>query len=437
MGPTERNGFVTAMVESPGAGAWFIARDDDGRAYEVHGVAPGDRVLLRPDSAPSSRAEVVELLSAGPCRRTPACPLAGQCGGCHWQQIDEAAQRRLRRRQVENALVNAGVGLAGVRIFAPEGASPLGGRFRVRFQADFTRGRRLIGYHRLGSRDSLDAPSCPMLAPELERVHHTLRTFFAAGGEEDLTGFEVTALPGPDGALVLLNPRDRPPRGWAGLARRLLDLEGGGVAGVAVARPGAAGGREVIGRGHILGSTPAGYPVAAAAGGFVQSQLAAADQLADTVASAASASAGARILELFSGAGLLGWRMAAAGAEVEAVESDLWSVRAAQALPRPGPGAFAPRLGDARGSLTGARAFDTIVADPPRDGLGATAENIGRLDAPLVVLVSCDAQALARDAAALGSLGYGLVELTLVDLFPGTRWTETVASFARRRSCDL
>ncbi len=431
MGSPERTGLATAVVQSPGTGAWFIARSDDGRAYEVHGVAPGDRVLLRPDSAPSSRAEVVELLAAGPDRRTPACPLAGQCGGCHWLQIDEAAQRRLRRREVELALAGAGVGLADVQICAPESASPLGGRFRARFQTDFTRGRRLIGYHRLGSRDSLDAPSCPMLAPELARVHQALRTLLAADGPEDVTGFEATALRASDGALVFLNPRDRPPREWAGLARRMLDIEGGVVAGVAVARPGAAEGRDVIGRSHVLGSTPAGYPVAAAAGGFLQSQLAAADQLADTVAGAAGASAHARILELFSGAGLLGWRMAAAGAEVEAVESDLWSVRAAQALPRPARGAFTPRVGDARSSLTRAGTFDAIVADPPRVGLGAAAANIGRLKAPLVVLVSCDAQALARDAAAFGSLGYTLVELTLLDLFPATRWTETVALFAR------
>lgn len=433
MNDTARGEFVAATVVGTGTGAWFIARGDDDAEFEVHGVAPGDRVLLRPSPRGARRAVAVALASAGPGRRDPPCPLAGRCGGCHWQQIVEPVQRALRRDHVLAALDAGGVEVDGVPVAAPVGAQPFSGRFRARIQTDFAGGRRRVGFHRLGSRESLDAPSCLMLAPPAARVYEALRSALVEAAPEDVTGFELTALPDADGALVFLNPRDRAPRDWPRLARRLLDLEGLPVTGIAVRSPGITGERSTIGARVMLGRTPAGRPLAAAAGGFLQAHLAAADQLADAVARAAAAGPGARILELFGGSGLLGWRMAAAGALVEAVESDAQSIEAARRLPRPGEGTFTPRRGDARATLSASSPadFDAAVADPPREGLGPAVQEFARPGWRRLVLVSCDAGALARDAAALLRTGFKLVELTLVDLFPQTRHTETVALFRR------
>jgi 23S rRNA (uracil1939-C5)-methyltransferase len=48
-----------------------------------------------------------------------------------------------------------------------------------------------------------------------------------------------------------------------------------------------------------------------------------------------------------------------------------------------------------------------------------------------VVLVSCDAAGLGRDAKLLQEAGYGLTGVTLVDLFPHTFRVEAVTIYDR------
>ena len=78
------------------------------------------------------------------------------------------------------------------------------------------------------------------------------------------------------------------------------------------------------------------------------------------------------------------------------------------------------------------RAADLVVADPSRDGLARQgAARVVETGAPLVILVSCDAGSLGRDAGALSRAGYRLESVTLVDLFPHTHHVEVVSAFVR------
>jgi 23S rRNA (uracil1939-C5)-methyltransferase len=75
----------------------------------------------------------------------------------------------------------------------------------------------------------------------------------------------------------------------------------------------------------------------------------------------------------------------------------------------------------------------TVVADPPRAGLGRRGvAKVAATRAERLALVSCDPAALGRDARLLGEAGYDLVEVTLVDLFPHTSHVEVVTRFDRR-----
>jgi 23S rRNA (uracil1939-C5)-methyltransferase len=73
-----------------------------------------------------------------------------------------------------------------------------------------------------------------------------------------------------------------------------------------------------------------------------------------------------------------------------------------------------------------------VVADPARQGLGARAvERLAGTGGGRLVLVSCDAAALGRDAALLAARGFRLERATLVDLFPHTHHVEVVSRFDR------
>jgi 23S rRNA (uracil1939-C5)-methyltransferase len=73
-----------------------------------------------------------------------------------------------------------------------------------------------------------------------------------------------------------------------------------------------------------------------------------------------------------------------------------------------------------------------VVADPPRAGLAAAGvAALAGSRASHLVLVSCDAASLGRDAALLRARGFSLEWAALVDMFPGTPHTEVVSRFVR------
>lgn len=432
-GPKTERAARRATVVGPGGGSWFLARLDEGGAtLRVDGAVPGERVVVAPRDGvrDGAWADLLEVLSPSPARRTPPCSLAGRCGGCHWQHVDDAEQARLRAVIVEDALAGFGVDLTGVARRHLPARPSMGDRWRARFQTTTdTPGRLVAGFHGLGSRRVVPVERCPLLAPPLQDAYEHVVGLLRGGPDaRDVTGLEITALPDAAGALVFLNPRDRSPARWPQLGRRLLENLGGVAAGVAVRD-------DMLGARTIMGRLPSGAPVAAAARGFLQSQLTMADALADEVARLAVVDAGARVLELYAGSGLLGWRAAARGATVLAVERDPLAVEAGASLPAPPRGRLewaAP--GDAGDVVEGAgraESWDAVIADPPRSGLGALADDLAALGTSSVVLVSCSARSLARDVAALGRHGYALDELASFDLFPHTRHVESVARLTR------
>jgi tRNA/tmRNA/rRNA uracil-C5-methylase (TrmA/RlmC/RlmD family) len=73
-----------------------------------------------------------------------------------------------------------------------------------------------------------------------------------------------------------------------------------------------------------------------------------------------------------------------------------------------------------------------VVADPSRSGLGRRGvATIASVDPSVVVLVSCDAGSLGRDARLLHEAGYELDGCVVVDLFPHTPHVEVVSRFLR------
>ena len=72
------------------------------------------------------------------------------------------------------------------------------------------------------------------------------------------------------------------------------------------------------------------------------------------------------------------------------------------------------------------------MADPSRAGLerrGVDVVSASR--ARRVVLISCDAASLGRDATRLRRAGYSLTSATPIDLFPHTFHVEVVSVFDR------
>ncbi|MFQ5768011.1 MAG: TRAM domain-containing protein, partial [Acidobacteriota bacterium] len=85
---------------------WGIGREPGGRVVMVDGAIPGDRVLASVTSVMRrwAKARLVRLLRPSDARVRPRCRHFGECGGCSLQQMNPAAQRRVKTARIRQVL---------------------------------------------------------------------------------------------------------------------------------------------------------------------------------------------------------------------------------------------------------------------------------------------------------------------------------------------
>ncbi|MGC5616259.1 class I SAM-dependent RNA methyltransferase [Georgenia sp. Z1491] len=150
---------------------------------------------------------------------------------------------------------------------------------------------------------------------------------------------------------------------------------------------------------------------------------------------------GARVLELYSGAGLLSAALARAvgtDGRLVTLEGAARAVDDARATLAPTPWAR-PLTGAVDASAVAALGREpewstggTVVLDPPRTGARSEVmAAVAALHPARIVHVACDPAALARDLAAARAAGYVAERVVALDLFPHTHHLEAVVSLVR------
>jgi len=143
-------------------------------------------------------------------------------------------------------------------------------------------------------------------------------------------------------------------------------------------------------------------------------------------------SAGARLLDLYAGAGNFALPLAAKVREVVAVEGEARSFRELRGNVR--ENALA-NLRIVRSSVETFRPegrFDAVVLDPPRSGLSERSlSRVREIAARNVLYVSCNPSTLARDVRSLSDR-YELASLEMHDFFPNTHHVEALAILTSR-----
>ena len=401
----------TAMV----AGGTALAHEADGRVVFVEGALPGERVVARltEERKDFARAVAVQVLDASPDRVVPPCAaLAAGCGGCTWQHVAPPAQERLKAGIVVDALRRTG------RL--PDPPTPsfsqlrgLAWRTTVRLAvtADGRAGHRRRGSATTTTGEAVATDACLVVHPLLEELIVDGR--YPGAGE------------------VLL-------RVGVASGERLVQVRAAASdvrvpADVVVVAPG-------DGRTAFIHEEVAGRRFRVSAASFFQPGPVAAEGLVAAVSAAVGESLpaggrrGGHLVDAYAGVGLFASTIGAArGARVTAVESDRGAVADARAnLADLDANVVVSEVG--RWKPTGKRAstVDVVLADPSRPGLGKPGvAALVALDAPRLVLVSCDPASLGRDVALLAAAGYQLADVALVDAFPHTFHVETVSRFDR------
>lgn len=406
--PLNAGDRAEVLVEKPAAGGAMLARVD-GQIVFVTGGIPGERVRVSVDRVAKSvaHAHVVDVLAPSPDRRDP--PGDPLCGGCLYAHVDYRRQLTLKSEVIADAFARIGK-LALPAPVAVAGSRADGYRMRARLHV---RGGRL-GFFREATHEVCDPRQTGQLLPAscdaLDRLMASARSAGAAGALRELELSEN--VPGSERVAHLETAQ--------AIERPLLDAmfdAGGFSPGPFVNDIVVVDGRPLSFRRHVLA--------------FFQGNR---YLLGDLVAHVAGqVPAGARLVDLYAGAGL--FAVAAAvlrGATVVAVEGDRYAADDLRANALAAGGAIDTRRSSVEAYVHEIGGVDAVVVDPPRTGM--TPEALGgvlRAGPSTLIYVSCDVATLARDARIVAARGYAIAAVQAFDLFPNTPHVETVVVFER------
>ncbi len=407
----------------------------DARVWFVDGALPGERVRVGVVGEHKRwiAGRVLEVLSAGPHRVDPPCPLASRCGGCNWQHVEASAQASLKAGIVDNQLRRLGLRPAKV-VASPEA---LGYRRRARMHYRREGDTLMLGFFAQRSHEIVDAQTCPVLEPALDWGFRLLRGWTQFLPETG-TVHGIT-----NGTQVVLGlPGVRHHLEFEAAVREVIESSGAAEQGPTLLGVQLRAGRERIGIGQTsLELDGDGPQPAVVQGPFTFSQGQTRQNAAlvrHVVEMATSYEPERRVLELHAGVGNFTRGLARAAKRVWAVEGDRETVANLQrSVERWGLPVNAKR-GQAERTLAklakSERTYDVVVCDPPRSGIGVeAARDMLAVARQRIVYVSCDPATLARDLAALLDDGsFELVDLRVFDMMPMTAEIEVVATLARR-----
>jgi 23S rRNA (uracil1939-C5)-methyltransferase len=380
--------LLTLRVEklsSHGEGIAF----SEGKAVFIPYSIPGELLTCRivEDHSSFSRAEPIDIKEASPDRAEPPCPLFGVCGGCSLQHIEYSCQTRLKQDAARETFLRIGGFDPGeLEIVTGE---PYHYRNRTQIHACGDGG---LGFAKAGSSEAIKIPRCPILVPALER-------WLISENRKARPYRALSALIGERPRFSVFAQDER------------IYIEG----------------RDAYARAGVRGKNFQ-FPVAH----FFQSNIPALEKLIERCVEPLR---GGRALDLYSGAGLFSLFLADNFDSIECVESDTASMEAARlnlSLARAKIGFSDIPVERWIKTPRANRAFDLIVADPPRTGLSPELRAwLAGAQADALLYVSCDHASLAHDLRDLTQNGWKVEDITLFDFYPQTGRLEAVARFAR------
>ena len=452
------NDVLSLHLTDLALGGKALARHE-GRVVFVDRGLPGDQVRARLVRMRRRHADArLESIEAQSADRVPApCPHVQRCGGCRLQDMDYAAQCRIKERQVRETLVHlAALADPPVRPIAPAPE-----RFAYRNKMEFSfqpgeSGEPILGLHERGTFDRVfRLETCLLPSPLTVEVVRLTQDFatrqrwraYHPRLHQGVVRFLVVRhLPATDQCAVhLVACHDDLPglEAWAKAVAELSPAVRTVTLQISRSRSPVAVGEEervLLGDGRIV-ERLLGLEFEATAGAFLQTNSRQAEFLYQAALEAARLQGGETVLDLYCGTGTLTLLLARSAAQAVGVESVPETVEAARRnAGRNGITNVRFVVGEARrvlrqwarGEREEAVRPHVVVVDPPRAGLHPrVVARVAELAPRTVVYVSCNPATLARDLKDFAAQGYSLAAAQPFDMFPHTPHIECVARLER------
>jgi 23S rRNA (uracil1939-C5)-methyltransferase len=407
---TRDQNLLTLRPERFIPGGECLVRSADQPVTFVQGAVPGELVTATVTERKKQwrRAEVTDIIEPSSHRVDPPCPhVARGCGGCDWQYLDPAYQLEAKT-QIAIDAIRRGAGRAlGIddAVVRPGGSVDSTG-YRTTLRVRGTPAGR-AGLYAAGSHRVIDIGGCLVAHRGLHQVLDSVRI---TPGVELMLRISVAT-----GQITAI---------WEGPLDAVSGL-----------------GPEVqIGPDAHLIEHVAGVDLQVSAGSFFQSGPEAAALLIESVRRLAPEVATAHhLVDAYGGIGLFAATLADADAHITLIESSASAVADARHNLRSWVDAGLAQLWESTvenkanwGTSHAVVPVDLVIADPARQGLDR--EGLAALvatAAPVIILVSCDPAAGARDLRLAGEAGYQVTAVEVLDLFPHTHHVEMVSRLER------
>lgn len=377
--------IIRVTIEKVAHGGHFIARYEGAVIFVRHGL-PGEVVDVAITSIGSSfnRGDVVAVITPSPDRVEAPCRYANRngCGGCDFQHVEVAAQRRLKSDVITEQF--ARIAKMDIRVEVEEVSPALGWRTQTTIGSD-KKGH--AGFYASRTNMIMAIDDCLVLDPAIGYKEIAARSWEP--------GERISVSAATDGSARLVSS---------------AGIEG-----------------EKVQRFLVKGKS---YQVSPDS--FWQSNINAPQVLVDCVTDFAEVKSGEHVLDLYGGVGLFALQILDAvgpGGRIDLVEGS----KSATADAEVNFGSAANvkiYTGDVEKILPRFAHADVVILDPPRDGAKKNViESLVACNPRAIVYVACDPAALARDSALLRDANYTLEKLRAFDLFPMTHHIECVALF--------
>ncbi|MFH1824633.1 MAG: 23S rRNA (uracil(1939)-C(5))-methyltransferase RlmD [Candidatus Firestonebacteria bacterium] len=406
-------------------------------------VVPEDevKVLITEVRKNFARGKLLSVLNPSKFRIKPKCPSFGECGGCHWQDIDYKKQLEYKNLLLENTIRRlkpaATINMKDVTInpIIPANKS-FYYRNKTQFPVDIQ--KRKIGLYALRSHYVINLEDCHLILKSINDVYKeikkflekvnfnipTLRHLVIRGSETRDNLFVIFVLKNEDlesVRSVIEYVRQKFP--YISILCNINEEETNVILGDRTVK--------VYGEG-ILKEVLDGIEYNFSPLSFFQTNTEQTLTLYRLIKSYIKGDKNSLALDLYCGVGTISLFVADLFKEVIGLDEVREAISDAKNNAKINNITNCKFLcGKAENILVKLMKeklnIDTVILDPPRNGVSyEILLNLKKLNISNIIYVSCDIATLARDIEVLIKEGYKINEIQPIDMFPNTYHIETV-----------
>jgi len=427
-------------------GGYGFGHLNNGQIVLIHNTLPEETVVATIEEKKKNHSfgKAQHIVTPHPLRRKPPCRYYTHCGGCDLQHCDYVLQLTIKKdiikellaRQQDKALQ------AAVQLVAPpiKSNNEFGYRQRIRLQV---KNSGQIGFLRFRSHEIIAIDSCMLAA---KTINASLSALISDDFFQTLTKYcselELLRNPESDKTIcifrIVRKPRPADKKAAEKLVLAIDSIESIYFSGNNFQTTGPIGytsenqkDRLLTIRYPHLSGLSEGLDLSWEASGFCQLNLTQNRKLIETVLKFCDCSSDDTVLDLFCGMGNFSIPLAQLSKNVLGIEGQGSAIRSARKN-----GAHAnlnnvifrkkPVHSTCKELIKEKKIFDSVVIDPPRQGIPDLAHDLALLTKKKLTYISCDPATLCRDLQNLLTEGFTISKIQPIDMFPQTHHIETV-----------